>query len=270
MKRLFRPPARYHRDLGRVLKVHEQRRHARTIDIACDQAREYSRRSPRLHRMRSRLLRPDARAFFVDMYSSRRKAVVALKHELRRLALTDETTRAVCQYCGLPAPSTFDHFLEKARFPELSLYSRNLIPCCWECNHRRPTPVDDKGERQLLHFYEDDVDSMPEVLMASVSVPEADGVPVVTYSIVPSAHPLQPVYENHFRLLDLAERYRVQAAVDIKPLKLRSRAVPLNQLISILREEAAARAKIYGPNDYQAALWRAFAASPPALRWLVR
>lgn len=250
--------------------MHEQRRYASTIDMACDQAREYSRRAPRLHLMRSRLRRPGVRAFFVGMYGSRRKAIVKLKEELRRLVLTDDVMRAVCQYCGFPAPSTFDHFLEKARFPELSLYRRNLIPCCWECNHRRKASFDASGERQLLHFYEDDVDTMPEILMASVSIPAASGVPVVTYSVGSSVHPLQRVYENHFRLLNLAERYRVQAAVELKSLKQRSRSVARSKLVSILREEATSRAKIYGPNDYLAALCRALAASPPALSWLVR
>jgi 5-methylcytosine-specific restriction endonuclease McrA len=270
MKRLSRPPARYRRDLASILKMPEQRRYASTIQIACEQAREYSRRAPHLHSMRSRLRQPSVRVFFVGMYGSRRRAIIELKEDLRRLALTHDVMRAVCQYCGLSAPSTFDHYLEKARFPELSLYTRNLVPCCWACNHRRRASFGANGERQLLHFYEDDVDSMPEILLANVSIPAASGVPVVTYSVGTSTHPLQPVYNNHFRLLNLAERYRIQAAVDLRSLKQRFRLVSRSQLVAILLKEATDRAQIYGANDYLAALCRALAGSLPALDWMVR
>src|SRR5262249_46560712 len=160
--------------------------------------------------------------------------------------------------------------LEKARFPELSLYTRNLIPCCWDCNHRRRASFDASGERQLLHFYEDDVDSMPEILKANVSIPAASGVPVVTYSVGTSTHPLQRIYKNNFELLNLAERYRIQGAVDLRSLKQRFRLVSRARLVAILLEEATSRAQIYGPNDYLAALCRALAGSLPALDWLVR
>jgi hypothetical protein len=204
------------------------------------------------------------------MYGRRRNAVLALKEELRRRVLVEDATRAVCQLCGFPAPSTFDHFLEKARFPELSLYQRNLIPCCWDCNHGRKPSFDSNGERHLLHFYDDDVDNMPDLLTASVSVPTTTGVPVVTYSVGHSSHPLRDVYENHFSSLNLAQRYRLQAAVEINTFKERARMIARVKLVSVLQIEAAARSKVYGPNDYLAALLRALAASPAALAWLQR
>lgn len=270
MKRLSRPSTRYRRDLQRVLKTDELRRYAASVKAACEQARVYSRFAPSLHLMRPRVHHASVRSFFRGLYDSPRKAFEKIKVDLRHRVLTEEVMRAVCQYCGLPAPDTLDHYLEKARFPELSLYTHNLIPCCWACNHGRKAAFGSKGERQVLHFYEDDVDSMPEVLTASVTVPAGHGIPVVTYSVGSSAHPLRNVYEKHFDSLSLAKRYREQAAVELKTLKERARSVSRSKLLAELQRDAASRARIYGPNDYLAALWRALAASSRALSWLAR
>jgi 5-methylcytosine-specific restriction endonuclease McrA len=137
----------YRRDLQRALKKHELHRYAAAIETACEQAREYSRRAPSLHPMRSKVHQAGVRAFFVSLYDKQRNAIEQIKEDLRRHVLTEDVMRAVCQYCGFPAPETLDHFLEKARFPELSLYKRNLIPCCWVCNHDRKASFSSNGER---------------------------------------------------------------------------------------------------------------------------
>lgn len=125
-----------------------------------------------------------------------RKQVSPQKDLSVRLGL-DNVTANRCQYCGFPGARTLDHFLEKVQVPELSLFAPNLIPCCWICNHDRPPAFETDGTRQLLHFYDDDVDSIPEVLIANVKVP-GHGVPVADYSVGPSTHPLVDVYRRHF------------------------------------------------------------------------
>jgi hypothetical protein len=40
-----------------------------------------------------------------------------------------------CPLCGLSKWETFDHFAPKRFFPEFAVLPRNLVACCWKCNH---------------------------------------------------------------------------------------------------------------------------------------
>lgn len=43
-------------------------------------------------------------------------------------------SRHVCQYCYVQSVNALDHYIEKAKFPELSILPDNLIPICTNCN----------------------------------------------------------------------------------------------------------------------------------------
>lgn len=209
------------------------------------------------------------RKFFVGLYDRERTTVAEIKRSVKRGL--DKVTAARCQYCGFPDTSTLDHFLEKAQVPELSLFAPNLIPCCWRCNHDRPPAFAPDGTRQLLHFYDDDVDGMPDVLLANVKV-LGHGIPVAEYSIGPSAHPLVEVYRNHFDKLHLALRYQDEASHQLLVIQENiSRFMPITRqpVTNVLLESAVTQTRIYGRNDYLAALYRGLATAPQAMRWLV-
>jgi len=162
--------------------------------------------------MTTKVRNKSARKFFLGLYDRERTAIVEIKRSVRHGL--DKVTSNRCQYCGFPgAKDTLDHFLQKARFPELSLFAPNLIPCCWPCNNERGSrsAFTPNGTRQLLHFYDDDVDSMPDVLSADVKV-TGKGVPIAEYSVAPSPHPLVEIYRNHFDVLGLASRYQDEAS----------------------------------------------------------
>lgn len=57
----------------------------------------------------------------------------------------------VCPYCGGRAPSTIDHYLEKALFPEFSLYPENLVPSCRGCNRSQSAIKNNRCDK--LHPY---------------------------------------------------------------------------------------------------------------------
>ena len=47
-----------------------------------------------------------------------------------------------CPFCGgIGVPRNLDHFLPKAHFPQFSIFPRNLIPACRDCN------MDGKGQK---------------------------------------------------------------------------------------------------------------------------
>lgn len=267
MRRLIRPVAHYRRDLAGVLEPHERSQLAAEVDVACAQARRYRRRTPRLARLTSGVTRPVARQRFLALYDSRKTAVVSLKD--RVWAVLDGATRAFCQYCGIGEPRTLDHFVEKALVPELALYLPNLVPCCPTCNHDRRETFDADGTRRVLHFYDDDIDRLPELLRADIDWPPATGEPAARYTVQPSSNALAIVYTTHFATLNLAERYRIAAALELLRLRGKLGGRTSTQVTAELHSELAGTA-VYGANDYRAALYRAIIATPAALAWVMQ
>lgn len=269
MKSLSRPAARYRRQLQDVLNARESARYASEVASACALAATYSRSSPRLHRLRTNVAHRATRTFFIGLYDKRRAAIQAIKDGVR--AGLDAVTSARCQYCGLSEPESLDHYLEKAKIPELSLFARNLIPCCPYCNTNRGPAFTPTGERRILHFYDDEIDAMPDVLTASVRIAPSSH-PVVTYSIAASSHPLVEVYRRHFDALHLASRYERESRGQLRVKRDEvQRAMPLTRTVIVakLRDQARSQAAIYGPNYFLAAMYEALAASRAAVDWLM-
>jgi len=274
MKRLPRPRANYRRDLRSVLTAVEQQFHATLFDAACRQAHLYTQRSPeRLRHMQTVIASASVRSFWVDLYTSRRNAVRLIKDGLHDAL--DDITGAFCQYCGLSEPSTLDHYLEKSKLSELSLFTRNLIPCCPYCNvHRGPAFASD-GDRRILHFYDDDVDAIPDVLVASVTISASHDVPVAMYSVATptsaATAALVEVYRRHFAALHLDRRYKKAAAAHLRELRQLQQTRPSSRssLVNMFADKAVSRLRSYGTNDHLAALYRGITASRDALDWLL-
>lgn len=68
-------------------------------------------------------------------YGNRGTRLRRLQEELRENLR--ESSTDVCPYCGLDFPTTTDHYLPDSRFPEFSVCTDNLIPCCSPCNTAR-------------------------------------------------------------------------------------------------------------------------------------
>lgn len=63
----------------------------------------------------------------------------------------------VCPMCGGQGVNTLDHILHKSEYPELYLFSRNLVPAC-PCNSKRSTTyAGTKAGERILHPYYDDI-----------------------------------------------------------------------------------------------------------------
>lgn len=64
----------------------------------------------------------------------------------------------ICPMCGLPGTGTLDHIFPQSIYPELAIFSRNLVPTCFRCNtkHQANYRGETVGER-IFHPYFDDV-----------------------------------------------------------------------------------------------------------------
>ncbi|MEZ2129751.1 MULTISPECIES: HNH endonuclease [unclassified Sinorhizobium] len=127
----------------------------------------------------------------------------------RKLAsIRNDLMRGVehCPICGISAPRQLDHYLPKATFQPLAVYTRNLVPTCGECNQSKSATVAAAAGQQFVHAY---FEQLPQVdfLQASLTT---DGGLVVNFHIDGNVGLPQLLHERlTFQLvrLHLNERY---------------------------------------------------------------
>jgi hypothetical protein len=120
--------------------------------------------------------------------------------------------QATCQYCRINAPKTFDHYLPQSIFAEFAVYSHNLIPCCGDCNRIRGDAWLERGERQHIHLYFDDIDNQNPVLTATIDY--TTGVPSASFELAPGQAGETAFFKrltSHFNQLQLFTRYKSAA-----------------------------------------------------------
>ena len=167
-----------------------------------------------------------------------------------------------CPFCGFGQVSTLDHFLSKSRYPMFSVLTFNLIPSCSDCNTGKGSSVLANGT-QILHPYFEDavVETVPWLFSELIeSVPAA-----VQYFVKPPTNwsaGLAIRVTNHFKDLELAKRFGVEAASELASLSdildaLETPEAREIHLLSISRVERKKRT-----NSWRAALYEAVAGSP--------
>lgn len=60
-----------------------------------------------------------------------------------------------CPMCGRPGADTIDHVLPKDEYPQFSLLSKNLVPCCERCNRVKNKSIPTSSKTRYLHPYYD-------------------------------------------------------------------------------------------------------------------
>jgi hypothetical protein len=134
------------------------------------------------------------------------------------------TSNGKCPFCGdIGHVKSLDHYVPKANFPIYSVTPANLVPCCRDCNSEKLNSFPVLKSELTLHPYYDD-DRFFEVRWVSARVVEAD-LPVVEFYVDAPKSWSQEDRErvlNHFGAYNLAERFSVEAAVDVVEL-IRSR-----------------------------------------------
>lgn len=115
-----------------------------------------------------------------------------------------ETNLITCPYCQINNGETIEHYAPKENFPEYSILSKNLIPCCSTCNSNKGTKLyDENGNKKTINFY---FDSLPikEFLQCNLIYEKNSNIPQVSFSLK-SSSPTE--FKNHIVNLKLLERY---------------------------------------------------------------
>lgn len=175
---------------------------------------------------------------------------------------------AKCPFCGISESSTLDHYLPKEGYPSFSVFSPNLVPCCGRCNNRKGEMVVNAATnvRYFLHLY---FDILPNKPFLHVDVTVQPTVITLTFRVIrPKRMQLARFQqiESHFRLLDLADRYRRMSLNELGGLyhsieRFYGADEDASRVADGLNDWADSFAAEFGTNHWRVSLYRALAAS---------
>ncbi|AVH43731.1 HNH endonuclease signature motif containing protein [Agrobacterium tumefaciens] len=172
-----------------------------------------------------------------------------------------------CPICGASIAGSLDHYLPVSSAPELAVVPINLIPTCVPCNSDKREHTPTTLNECLFNPYFDDWTSYA---MLDASVSHVGGVRVVYYLKKPEGCP-DDVYlraTKTFEIYKFAKNLPVAAAIAFRSVKstcafhvnilpTESRPGVIERWLRHQEKELSAK----NPNDWQAAMYRAFANS---------
>jgi len=182
--------------------------------------------------------------------------------------------REVCPYCGIGGPRQFDHYLPKEKFPEYSVHTYNLVPCCGVCNGKKSDIwLQPNNTRTFINFYLDSLPALP-MLVVTVHWSAKNGklVPVSTFQLVRPAGFGATEFQlvsTHFQKLGLLARYKDQAHTEF--LAIRNSAISREaKEVKVLHQFLMSFIKNWeqtlGPLNWRISLYRALIEHPPFLQ----
>lgn len=118
-----------------------------------------------------------------------------------------DTFKFLCPYCLIINHTTFDHYIPKEDYPEYSVLSTNLIPCCSLCNGKKLEYWKQDGQRAIIHFYND---TIPNEQFLFCDLTFNGQIPILSFRLQfpNNFNPgLRYTVEKHFERLDLLNRY---------------------------------------------------------------
>lgn len=164
-----------------------------------------------------------------------------------------------CLYCGINSAKTIDHYLPKEKYSYYSIYSKNLIPCCSQCNSKKGATVFKNGtsERVFINFYDDDIFDKDYLKVKIEFMKELNNFKVDFYleNEAPS------ILKNHFKKLELFNRYEELANELISEIssEIKENNYAIKECRKVLRNKYNSLLKMRGPNNYEASLYLALA-----------
>lgn len=207
----------------------------------------------------------------LSLYVYRSKTIKDIKSAIE--ALQESSIRYTCQYCGLDATGTLDHYLPKEEFPVFSVNPINLVPCCSNCNSYKSKQWLINGDRIFINPY---LDILPVQQYLFCDVFEDKNKDFNFKFYLKESDGLNPDFvsrlHRHFERLHLFDRMRKASIAHVSEfLHLIRRSVLMNGLslqqvkdtqFATVSDNRAA----YGTNYWKAALELALIQSPEFLR----
>ncbi len=177
-----------------------------------------------------------------------------------------------CPYCLLNRPNTLDHYFDKSDYPEYSVFTPNLIPCCSECNTLKGTRLFDDGQqRQFMHFYLDNIPDY-QYLFVRFIVDSPKPTPQISVNLqFRENEPLERQIRNHFSQLDLLRKYH-DAIISRLPVVLgeikiaKNSGSSLYQMQEIMQIKFRALTDTYKSNYWETSMYEGLLSSEEFLK----
>ncbi|MCF8254045.1 MAG: hypothetical protein K9H61_05745 [Bacteroidia bacterium] len=138
-------------------------------------------------------------------YHIKTKARDLLLHRIINIQSTQ--FKHTCPYCLINTRSSFDHYVPEGAFPEFSILSRNLVPCCTTCNSIKKEFWRNATQRTIIHFYNDIIPN-EQFLFGALTFKE-DNTPMITFHINQNGINIDiyNIIQSHFNRFNLIIKY---------------------------------------------------------------
>lgn len=149
----------------------------------------------------------------LSCYTGRTKKV----KEIFKLIEDTQPTRFLkrCPYCGVTLPKTYDHYLPEAHFPELSVHTLNLIPCCGSCNSTKNNFWKNNTHRTFLYFYKDIIPNVQYINVNLLTGADSIGAQFSIQRPINIKNAVWEVLFSHYEKLGLISTYNELASDEI-------------------------------------------------------
>lgn len=168
---------------------------------------------------------------------------------------------SICPYCRINRVNTIDHFFDKSEYPEYSINTNNLVPCCSECNIAKGTKLfGNQNGRKFIHFYYDKIPNS-KFLYVDISFKNNIDIPIIKlYLKFKSNNNITKIIENHFRELDLIKKYvdgiQHKIYVIISEIKkMKCKGMNSTQIIELLKNRYESNVENNGENYWETCLY---------------
>jgi 5-methylcytosine-specific restriction endonuclease McrA len=193
------------------------------------------------------------------MYRSTTEEAVAIRRAIRKSAPER------CPYCGRPTkPNTIDHFLPQDSHPEYSIYFKNLIPCCRDCNYLKLAKTwNDNGIRYFLNPYYDPFILDKEIVTVDIYPDFNTPLFAFTHDWSGANSDSRTICESHFKELDVTGLLKQFCAQRLRTIRrkyvsdIRAGTMSVDYITRDLTNEAEAYIIDFGLNCWEAVLYRA-------------
>jgi len=177
-----------------------------------------------------------------------------------------------CPFCSHNKPRSLDHFLPKETFAEYSIFSKNLVPCCRDCNSEKHTKVISADE-QFLHPY---FDQIGDDTWLECFLDYTDGAPAYCFYVDMSAVGISGAVlaklQYQFCKLGLNDIYSTKAIDEVEGqlryLRRLHQTGGTDEVWEFLAEQATSKTD-NNANSWQSALYRGLVSDPEfaSMQW---
>lgn len=201
---------------------------------------------------------PYEKEALLHCYNGNTKLVKELKEDI--IKKQNIYYRSKCAYCGIGDTNYMDHYLPKDDFPEYSIHSYNLVPCCSYCNEKKSKLfLDKEGFRKIFNPYFEDVGDQP-IINCSLECLETS----IKSHLELREDVNIKVWLNHLSTLDLIRRYEAELPRVLSSIMFdiivnyEENGVDSDGAKRVMKRKLVETEQIQGHNSLDAIVYRAF------------